>query len=164
MSYMFVSIIHILACFFLVLVVLLQTGKGSDVGAVFGGSSQTIFGSSGAGNFLTKTTTGIAVLFMLTSLFLSYGATRRTTESLFDAVSTESPAVQEELPAATPDAEAAPDLSAHSPTDRSETATAGPEAPASTAPSAESSVADTSPAAPPSASSEEAADTPPAMP
>ncbi len=143
MSYTLVSIIHILACFFLVLVVLLQTGKGSDVGAVFGGSSQTIFGSSGAGNFLTKTTTGIAILFMLTSLFLSYGATRRTTESLFDAVSTEIPAAQEELPATTPDAEADPDPSTQSPTDRSETATAGSEATASTAPSAESSMSDT---------------------
>jgi preprotein translocase subunit SecG len=104
MSYTLVTIVHILACFFLVLVVLLQTGKGSDVGAVFGGSSQTIFGSSGAGNFLTKTTTGIAILFMLSSLFLSYGAARQTTESLFDAISTDSPAVQEELPADTPGA------------------------------------------------------------
>ena len=102
MSYTLVTLVHVLACFFLVLVVLLQTGKGSDVGAVFGGSSQTIFGSSGAGNFLTKTTTGIAVLFMLTSLFLSYGASRQTTESLFDAISTESLSVQEELPPATP--------------------------------------------------------------
>ena len=106
MSYTLVTLVHVLACFFLVLVVLLQTGKGSDVGAVFGGSSQTIFGSSGAGNFLTKTTTGIAVLFMLTSLFLSYGASRQTTESLFDAISTESLSVQEEMPAATPDTEA----------------------------------------------------------
>ena len=106
MSYTLVTLVHVLACFFLVLVVLLQTGKGSDVGAVFGGSSQTIFGSSGAGNFLTKTTTGIAVLFMLTSLFLSYGASRQTTESLFDAISTESLSVQEELPAATPGTEA----------------------------------------------------------
>ena len=106
MSYTLVTLVHVLACFFLVLVVLLQTGKGSDVGAVFGGSSQTIFGSSGAGNFLTKTTTGIAVLFMLTSLFLSYGASRQTTESLFDAISTESLSVQEELPAAIPGTEA----------------------------------------------------------
>ena len=106
MSYTLATLVHVLACFFLVLVVLLQTGKGSDVGAVFGGSSQTIFGSSGAGNFLTKTTTGIAVLFMLTSLFLSYGASRQTTESLFDAISTESLSVQEELPAAIPGTEA----------------------------------------------------------
>ena len=86
MPYTIVTIIHILACFFLVLVVLLQTGKGADVGAVFGGSSQTIFGSQGAGDFLTKTTTGIAVLFMITSLFLSYGASRQQTQSIFDAI------------------------------------------------------------------------------
>ena len=86
MSYTIATVVHIFACFFMVCVVLLQTGKGADVGAVFGGSSQTVFGSSGAGNFLTKMTTGIAVLFMLTSLFLSYGATNKTTESLFDSV------------------------------------------------------------------------------
>ena len=52
-----ITIIHVLACIFLVLVVLLQTGKGADMGAVFGGSSSTVFGSSGAGNFLTRLTT-----------------------------------------------------------------------------------------------------------
>ena len=50
--------IHVLACLFLIVVVLLQTGKGADMGAVFGGGSQTLFGSSGAGNFLTRLTTG----------------------------------------------------------------------------------------------------------
>lgn len=94
MPYTIATFVHIFACFFMVIVVLLQTGKGADVGAVFGGSSQTVFGSSGAGNFLTKMTTGIAVLFMLTSLFLSYGAARRTTESLFDSSTRTSPAVQ----------------------------------------------------------------------
>ncbi len=152
MSFTLVSIVHILACFFLVLVVLLQTGKGSDVGAVFGGSSQTIFGSSGAGNLLTKTTTGIAILFMLTSLFLSYGATRRTTDSLFDAISTESSTLQEELPADTPGAGAESTPSAQSPMDQSETAAAD----------TDPSMTDASDAALPSASSEVAADTPPA--
>ena len=133
MSYTLVTLVHVLACFFLVLVVLLQTGKGADVGAVFGGSSQTIFGSSGAGNFLTKTTTGIAVLFMLTSLFLSYGASRQTTESLFDAISTESLSVQEELPAATPgtEAESAPGDSGAA---GQPEATTGPQAAAPTSP------------------------------
>ncbi|MEK7783424.1 MAG: preprotein translocase subunit SecG, partial [Candidatus Binatota bacterium] len=54
----FVTVIHILVSIGLILVVLLQTGKGADMGAVFGGSSSTIFGSSGAGNFLTRLTTG----------------------------------------------------------------------------------------------------------
>ncbi|TMB16732.1 MAG: preprotein translocase subunit SecG, partial [Deltaproteobacteria bacterium] len=62
-----VPVIHVLACLFLIVVVLLQTGKGADMGAVFGGGSQTLFGSSGAGNFLTKLTTGTAIAFMVTS-------------------------------------------------------------------------------------------------
>jgi len=55
--------------------VLLQTGKGADMGAVFGGGSQTLFGSGGAGNLLAKLTTGTAIAFMITSLILSYGQT-----------------------------------------------------------------------------------------
>ena len=70
-----VPVVHILSCFFLIVVVLLQTGKGADMGAVFGGGSQTLFGSSGAGNFLTRLTTATAILFMLTSLILTYGQT-----------------------------------------------------------------------------------------
>ena len=57
---------------FLIGVVLLQQGKGADMGAVFGGSSSTIFGSGGAGNFLTRLTTAMAIIFMLTSLTLTY--------------------------------------------------------------------------------------------
>ena len=68
-----VPIVHVAACLFLIVVVLLQTGKGADMGAVFGGGSQTLFGSGGAGNLLTKLTTGTAVAFMITSLILSYG-------------------------------------------------------------------------------------------
>ena len=79
--------LHVFACIFLIAVVLLQTGKGADMGAVFGGgSSETVFGSSGAGNFLTKLTTGIAILFMLTSLVMTYGLARQTSQSLFDDV------------------------------------------------------------------------------
>ncbi len=77
-----VTIIHILACVTLVLVVLLQAGKGADMGAVFGGASSTIFGSSGAGNFLTRLTTGAAVVFMITSLTLTYGSTRQATSTI----------------------------------------------------------------------------------
>ncbi len=77
-----VTIIHVLACIVLVLVVLLQAGKGADMGAVFGGASSTIFGSSGAGNFLTRLTTGAAVVFMITSLTLTYGSSRTTTATI----------------------------------------------------------------------------------
>jgi preprotein translocase subunit SecG len=77
-----VTIVHVLACFVLVLTVLLQAGKGADIGAVFGGASTTIFGSSGAGNFLTRLTTGAAIIFMITSLTLTYGGSHRVSATL----------------------------------------------------------------------------------
>ena len=68
----FVLILHVLVCLALVLVVLIQAGKGADIGASFGGGgSQTVFGSRGAGTFLSKLTTVAGVLFMLTSLGLA---------------------------------------------------------------------------------------------
>lgn len=79
-----VTIVHILVSLGLILVVLLQTGKGAEMGAVFGGSSSTIFGSSGAGNFLTRLTTAMAVVFMLTSLTLGYFSSKRPSASVFD--------------------------------------------------------------------------------
>src|SRR5512144_2642171 len=79
-----VTIIHVIVSIGLILVVLLQTGKGAEVGAVFGGSSATIFGSSGAGNFLTRLTTGMAIVFMITSLTLGYFAGRRPSATIFD--------------------------------------------------------------------------------
>ncbi len=66
-----VLILHIVACVALILVVLLQTGKGASMGAAFGGSSQTVFGSAGATPFLAKLTTVVAILFMITSLGLA---------------------------------------------------------------------------------------------
>jgi preprotein translocase subunit SecG len=79
-----VPTIHVVLCLFLIAVVLLQTGKGADMGAVFGGGSQTLFGSGGAGNFLTRLTTGMAIGFMVTSLILTYGSTRLPTSDLID--------------------------------------------------------------------------------
>ena len=74
-----ISIVHVLVCLFLILIVLLQTGKGADIGAAFGGgSSQTLFGSAGPGGFLTKITTGVAVVFMITSIGLAYMYSHRT--------------------------------------------------------------------------------------
>jgi preprotein translocase subunit SecG len=92
-----VTIVHVIVSIGLILVVLLQTGKGAEVGAVFGGSSATIFGSSGAGNFLTRLTTGMAIVFMITSLALGYFAGRRPSASIFD---TRTPVTQP--PQATP--------------------------------------------------------------
>ena len=68
-----IIILHVIVSVALILVILLQTGKGSDIGAVFGGgSSQTLFGSTGPTSFLSKLTAGAAIIFMLTSLFLAY--------------------------------------------------------------------------------------------
>lgn len=80
-----ITIVHLIACFFLILVVLLQTGKGAEMGAVFGGGgSATLFGASGAGNFLTKLTTATAIVFFLTSLFLAYSSIARMQHTVFD--------------------------------------------------------------------------------
>ena len=88
-------VLHVVACVFLIAVVLLQRGKGAEIGAVFGsGASSTVFGSRGAGNFLTKLTTVSAVIFMLTSLSLSYLWTTSSSDRLFDE-----PAAAEEAPA-----------------------------------------------------------------
>jgi len=76
-------VIHIIVCIALIMIVLLQTGKGTDMGAAFGGgSSQTLFGSSGASTFLSKATTLAAVVFMLTSLILAYMSGHSTKESV----------------------------------------------------------------------------------
>jgi preprotein translocase subunit SecG len=69
----FFIILHVVVCIALIMIVLLQTGKGADMGAAFGGgASQTLFGSSGASTFLSKATTAVAIVFMLTSLVLAY--------------------------------------------------------------------------------------------
>ena len=68
----FLLILHILVCLSLIGIVLLQGGKGAEIGATFGaGASQTIFGASGGQSFVAKMTTGAAVIFMLTSLSLA---------------------------------------------------------------------------------------------
>ena len=81
----FVYALHFIACFVLIGVVLLQRGKGADLGASLGGgSANTIFGSRGAGNFLTKITTASAITFMCTSLTLSYLGYQASDVRLFD--------------------------------------------------------------------------------
>lgn len=76
-------VIHVVVCIALIMIVLLQTGKGADMGAAFGGgSSQTLFGSSGASTFLSKATTAAAVVFMLTSLILAYMSGGKVTKSV----------------------------------------------------------------------------------
>lgn len=64
-------VLHIVVAVALILIVLLQAGKGAGIGAAFGGASQTVFGPRGPGNFLSKLTTAAAGIFMMTSLVLT---------------------------------------------------------------------------------------------
>ncbi len=81
----FLYVLHFLVCFILIGVVLLQRGKGQDLGASLGGgSANTIFGSRGAGNFLTRITTASAIIFMGTSLTLSYLGYKSSDVRLFE--------------------------------------------------------------------------------
>ena len=74
--------IHILVCFFIIVVVLLQSGKSGDISAAFGGQgSQTAFGPRGAASALSKATTWSAVAFMLTSITLAVYASKHTNAS-----------------------------------------------------------------------------------
>jgi preprotein translocase subunit SecG len=95
-----INAIHIVAALSLILTVLLQAGKGAAMGSGLGaGSSQTMFGSSGAGGFLTKLTTGIAILFMITSLTLAVFSTQKKSSSLIQGM--EEPAQMQDSPVST---------------------------------------------------------------
>jgi preprotein translocase subunit SecG len=88
-------IVHVLVCVFLIFVVLLQSGRGADIGAVFGGgASQTLFGSAGPGTFLGKITVGAAVIFMITSLTMASRVLTKPPKSI----------MEESIPAATQEA------------------------------------------------------------
>jgi preprotein translocase subunit SecG len=82
-----ITIVHVIVCLFLVIVVLLQSGKAADLAGAFGGmGSQTVFGPRGSATVLSKATTIAAALFMVTSFTLSVMATRSagTAPSLLD--------------------------------------------------------------------------------
>ncbi len=74
----FLISLHLIVSAILISMVLLQKGKGADIGAAFGGASQTIFGPRGAQSFLSKLTTGAAVIFMITSLSLALTTAKRS--------------------------------------------------------------------------------------
>ncbi len=100
--YTLVVVLHVLVCIILIGVVLLQAGKGAEMGAAFGGSSQSLFGSRGAATFLSKLTVGAAIVFMVTSLSLSLLKKGRSVTEDFTETKA-SPA-----PAAAPPASVAP--------------------------------------------------------
>jgi preprotein translocase subunit SecG len=121
--YTLIAIIHIIVCLILMAVVLLQAGKGAEMGAAFGGSSQTIFGSRGAATFLSKLTVGAAILFMVTSLSLSILSRERSiAPSIVDTEAKKEEVVPKDVPAA-----GGPDTL---PANPSEGAPAAPPAPA----------------------------------
>jgi len=81
------TFLHVIVCVLMIMIILLQTGKGAEMGAAFGGGySQTLFGSSGPVGFLNKLTTVVAVFFMLSSLVLAFLAGHVPTKPLGDEV------------------------------------------------------------------------------
>ncbi|KIH75541.1 protein translocase subunit secG [Geoalkalibacter ferrihydriticus] len=110
----FLIFLHILVSFAIIIIVLLQPGKGASIGASFGaGSSGTVFGAAGAGSFLGKLTGAAAVIFMLTSLTLSYFSGRPDAGSIMPEIVTPTqqvmPIPEQPLPPGTvPTQEAAP--------------------------------------------------------
>src|SRR3974390_3264970 len=108
MIYGLIVTVHILVCFFIIIVVLLQSGKSGDISAAFGGQgSQTAFGPRGAASALSKATTWSAVAFMITSIPLSIYASKRSgaTNSVLQGMKTTpitAPAKPAQQPAAPP--------------------------------------------------------------
>jgi preprotein translocase subunit SecG len=92
------TVLHVMSCLILIVVVLLQHGKGADMGAMLGGGgANTVFGGRGAGNFLTKITTACAVIFMVTSLSLSYLMNLGSENLIFEDEVIEEPAPADAL-------------------------------------------------------------------
>jgi preprotein translocase subunit SecG len=105
MRIFFISL-HVLVAAILIAMVLLQKGKGADIGAAFGGASQTVFGPRGAASFMAKLTTGAAVLFMITSLVLALISAQK--RSIMEDVRQEQTQPASEAPLALPPAQPAP--------------------------------------------------------
>lgn len=102
-------IVHVVVCLFLIGVVLLQHGKGADIGAAFGGSSQSLFGTEGPLPLLNKITTASAIIFMLTSVTLAYISSTTGTSSIMSGMSQPAtPPAQVAQPLAEEDKMAAP--------------------------------------------------------
>jgi preprotein translocase subunit SecG len=115
--YILLIIIHVMVCFLMIGAILLQSGKGAEIGASFGGSSQTVFGSRGPANFLSKFTVVVAAIFMMTSFGLAILAKDRAFSStVIDLNKKESSQAAPETPATTPTAPAA---ETHNPDDAS---------------------------------------------
>ena len=94
--------LHVIVCIALIIIVLLQAGKGAEVGAAFGaGSSQTVFGAGGGKSFMSKLTASVAIIFMLTSLTLAYFYGQAGSSSIMPA-SVSTPATATPAPTSAP--------------------------------------------------------------
>lgn len=103
-----ITVIHVITCILLVLVILLQSGKGAEISASFSGSSQTVFGSSGGANFFVRFTQGAAAVFMVTSVVLTL-LKSHSNKSVFEGQSpTQAPAATAPVAPGAPPAAAAP--------------------------------------------------------
>ena len=159
MLYTALTVVHVVVCTFLILVVLLQAGKGGGMGIAFGGGgSQTVFGSSGAGNFLTRLTAVCAALFFVNSMLLAYLSSKsddRRLQALSHRNAVQKAAQQEELEKARREIEKAAGQSVApatsggtaAPTGAAPTGTA-PEAPTGAAPAAPTGAAPAAPRSP----------------
>src|SRR3984893_5770534 len=103
MVYTLLTILHVLVCLFLIVVVLLQSGKAADLAGAFGGmGSQTAFGPRGSATLLSKATTIAAGLFMVTSLSLAILATRNAANGGGSVLEKSKPGASKSAPAANP--------------------------------------------------------------
>ena len=89
------TIVHVIVCLFLIGIVLLQHGKGADIGATFGGSSQSLFGTEGPLPLLNKITTFAAMVFMVTSISLAYISSKSGSGSVMSCCTSEQPAAEQ---------------------------------------------------------------------
>jgi preprotein translocase subunit SecG len=91
--------LHVIVCFALIIVVLLQSGKGAEMGASFGaGGSQSVFGAGGGSTFMSKVTTSAAIIFMLTSLSLAFVSGKGSSSSIMSKAPKAKPAPMGGLP------------------------------------------------------------------
>jgi preprotein translocase subunit SecG len=102
--YTIVLALHLFVCFLLIMAVLLQAGKGSSLGAAFGGGQGDVFGPGAPVNIMNRITTIVAILFMVTSLILAILSTQKSTSSVTDQFQPK--AVEQTAPAAAPAAPA----------------------------------------------------------
>jgi preprotein translocase subunit SecG len=96
------TVLHIMVCIFLVSIVLLQHGKGADIGATFGGGGESLFGTEGPAPLMNKITTIVAVVFMFTSISLAYFSSHSTSTSVMGGYSAPAPVEQQAAPVAEP--------------------------------------------------------------